>query len=248
MGGYGDLPAVTEGNPYVALASPTDEEATYNISKRGGTEDLTLETVANNDLGTIRRIPQKLGRAASRTLSKFVFNFIATNPTIYDTTALFIAGHNNTGVAALSAATLSAGRLAMMKQTEYGGGGERLGIQPRYLIVPPELEQTAYELTQTDREVGNANNTLNFARTFGLQVVVVPFLTDANNWYLVAAPADVPTIELAFFNGREEPELFLQDSPTVGTVFSNDKLTWKIRHIYGGAIVDFRGFYGAIVP
>jgi hypothetical protein len=248
MGGYGDLPAVLQGDPYVALTSPTDEEATYNISKRGGTEDLTLEAIANDDLGVIRRIPRALGRAAARTLHKFVFGFISTNPVIYDGLALFVAGHNNIGTGVLNAANLAAGRLAMVKQTEYGAGGERLGISPKYLVVPPELEQVAYELTTTDREVGSANNTLNFARTFGLQVVVVPWLTDTNNWYLVASPADVPTIEIAFFNGREEPELFLQDSPTVGTVFSNDKLTWKIRHIYGGAVLDFRGFYGAIVP
>lgn len=247
MGGYGDLPAVLEGNPYVALTSPTDEEATYNISKRGGTEDLTLEAIANDDLGTIRRIPRALGRSAARTLHKFVFSFISTNPVIYDGSALFVAGHNNIGAAALSSATLSAARLAMMKQAEYGAGGERLGIQPKYLVVPPDLEQLAYELTTTDREIGTANNTVNFARTFGLQIVVVPWLTDTNNWYLVASPSDVPTIEIAFFNGREEPELFLQDSPTVGTVFSNDKLTWKIRHIYGGAVLDYRGFYGAIV-
>ncbi len=247
MGGYGDLPAVLEGNPYVALASPTDEEATYNISKRGGTEDLTLEAIANDDLGTIRRIPRALGRSAARTLHKFVFSFISTNPVIYDGLALFVAGHNNIGAGALTGASLSAGRLAMMRQSEYGTGGEKLGVQPKYLVVPPELEQLAYELTTTDREVGTANNTVNFARTFGLQIVVVPWLADTNNWYLVANPADIPTIEIAFFNGREEPELFLQDSPTVGTVFSNDKLTWKIRHIYGGAVLDFRGFYGALV-
>jgi hypothetical protein len=52
---------------------------------------------------------------------------------------------------------------------------------------------------------------------------------------------------VGFFNGREDPELFLQDQPTLGSVFSNDKLTYKIRHIYGGAVMDFRAFYGGVV-
>ena len=30
-------------------------------------------------------------------------------------------------------------------------------------------------------------------------------------------------------------------------MFSHDKLTWKIRHIYGGNVLDYRGLYGAIV-
>lgn len=247
MGGYGDLPAVNQGAAYTALSTPTDEEATYGITKRGGTEDLTLESVANDDLGALRAIPRKLGRSAARTLHKFVFDFLRTNPTVYDSVALFHANHGgNLGSTALDTATLTAGRLVMKKQVE-AGSSEPIGIQPRYLVIPNDLEQKAYEITQTDREVGNAYNTLNFVRTFGLSIIVVPYWSDANNWFLVADKADVPTIELAFFNGREEPELFLQDSPTVGSVFSNDKLTWKIRHIYGGAVIDFRGFYGAVV-
>ena len=73
-GGYGDLPAVAEGAAYAALASPTDEEVTYAPSKRGGTEDVTLETVKNDDAGALMRIPVKLSRAAQRTLAKFVLD------------------------------------------------------------------------------------------------------------------------------------------------------------------------------
>lgn len=246
MGGYGNLPAVTQGNPYAALTTPGDEEATYAISKRGGTETITMETIANDDLGAIRSVPTRLGRAAAQTLYEFVFDFMATNANIYDSTALAAAGHNNYTTAALAASSLIAGRTAMKKQTDMSNG-KRLGVKPKWLVVPVDLEQTAYELTQTDREVASANNTVNFIRTFSLQPLVVDYWTDTTNWWLVADKSLVPTIEMGFFNGREEPELFLQDMPNVGSVFSNDTLTYKIRHIYGGAVVDFRGFYGAIV-
>ncbi len=76
MGGYGDLPAVAQGGAYTALSSPGDEEATYAASKRGGTEDLTIEAIKNDDVGSIRRIPIKMSRAAKRTLHKFVFDFL----------------------------------------------------------------------------------------------------------------------------------------------------------------------------
>jgi hypothetical protein len=36
--------------------------------------------------------------------------------------------------------------------------------------------------------------------------------------------------------------------PNVGSMFNNDQLTYKIRHIYGGAVLDFRGWFGGIVP
>jgi hypothetical protein len=62
-----------------------------------------------------------------------------------------------------------------------------------------------------------------------------------------ADPLDVPTMEVGFLDGNEEPELFVQDSPTVGSMFNDDTLTWKIRHIYGGNLTDFRGVYKGVV-
>ena len=247
-GGYGNLPAVSQGAPYTALSTPSETKATYAATKRGGTEDLTLEAVANDDLGQMRRIPRKLARAAAQTLHEFVYDFIKSNATLTtDSVALFNSAHgSNLGSTALAASTLSAARLVMKKQTD-PGSSKKLGITPRFLLVPQDLEQTAYELTATDREVASANNTLNFIKTFGLTPIVVDYWTDVNNWYLVADPSQVATIEVGFFQGREEPELFIQDQPTVGMVFSNDRLTWKIRHIYGGGLMDFRGFFGAVV-
>lgn len=246
IGGYGNLPTVAQGAAYTALTSPGEEKVEYAPAKRGGTEDLTLEAIANDDLGFVRQMAARLGRAAAATLNEFVFDFIATNPTIYDGAALFSAGHNNLGSAALSASTLIAARKAMRSQTE-PGSGKRIGIAPRFLLVPIDLEQTAWELTQTDREVGSPNNTLNFVRSFNLSVLVIDYWSDANNWFLVADPQVAPTIEIAFFNGREDPEVLVQDNPTAGSVFTNDKITYKVRHIYGGAVLDYRSFYGAIV-
>jgi hypothetical protein len=246
MGGYANLPAVSQGNPYTALTTPGDEEATYAPAKKGGTETVTMETIANDDLGAIRSIPTRLGRAAAQTLHEFAWDMVVTNPTIYDSVALFHASHGNLGSTGLAASSLIAARTAMMKQTDMSNG-KRLGIKPKYLVVPIDLEQTAYELTQTDREVASANNTVNFIRQFGLTPIVVEYLADTNNWFLISDKNLVPTIEMGFFNGREDPELFLQDMPNVGSVFSNDALTYKIRHIYGGAVVDYRGFYGAVV-
>jgi hypothetical protein len=55
-------------------------------------------------------------------------------------------------------------------------------------------------------------------------------------------------IELGFLDGREVPELIAQSTPDTGSVFTNDALAWKVRHVFGGAFLDYRGGYGAIVP
>ncbi len=241
VGGYGNLPAVAENAAYGALTSPTDEKATYSISKRGGVETVSLETIANDDVGVIRRIPMKLANAAARTLYEFVLDFLATNPTIYDTTALFTVGHGNLGSTALSAATFAAARLAMKQRTEKDSS-KKLGIILRHLYVPAELEETAFELF-----VRGTNNDETFVQSRKPRVHVVDYWTDANNWFATADKASTPLIELGFYNGNQQPELFTQDLPTQGSLFSNDQIKYKIRHIYGGNVLDFRGFYGAIV-
>lgn len=242
MGGYGNLPAVAQNDPYTALTSPSDEAAKYTATKRGGVETLSLEAIANDDVGIIRRIPIALATAAGRTLYEFVHNFLSTNATIYDGKALFHTDHANTGVAALDNTSFAAARLAIKKQTEVSSA-KRLGLTLRHLAVPAELEETAFNMF-----VRNTNNDETFVQSRKPIVHVVDYWTDAKDWFATTATAQCPLIELGFYGGNEAPELFVQDQPTQGSLFSNDQVKYKIRHIYGGAVRDWRGFYGAIVP
>ena len=241
FGGYGDLPTVAEAAAYGALTSPTDEKATYAVAKHGGTEDITLEMITNDDVGAVQRIPRKLVRAAKRTLSKFVLDHLKDNPVVYDDVALFHATHKNLGAAALSGAAVAAGRLAIKSQTERDSN-EKIGIGPRTLWVPDELEETAVNLFRR-----NTENDRTFVQSLSLDVAPVWYWTDANDWCLTADPMDIPTLEIGFLAGREEPELFVQDLPTQGSMFSHDKITFKIRHVYGGAVTDYRGAYKSVV-
>lgn len=247
LGGYGTLPAVNQGAPYQPLTSPGDEEATYAITKRGGTEDLTLEMLANDDLRSIQRIPTKLGLAAAQTLYRFVWDILPTNSaTSYDSTALFHTNHGNTdNPAVLGQSTLATGRRKMRQQTAYGDSSDVLSIIPRTLVVPSALEEIAYQLVTSAVAIPSTpagpSDTPNIHQ--GMQMLVVDYYSDANDWYLVCDPSMCPTIEMGFYQGREEPELFTQADPAVGSMFDADKLTYKIRHIYSGAVLDHRGFY-----
>lgn len=241
FGGYGDLPIVAEKGDYTALTSPRDEKAEYGVRKRGGTETITLEMIKNDDVGAIARLPNRLARAAKRTLAKFVLDFIRSNAVIYDGKALFHADHNNLGTAALTTGAFAAARLAMTKQAE-AGSNEALGIGPKYLWVPADLEETAADLFRR-----NTNLDETFVQSLKPTIVPVWYWSDATDWAATASPLDIPTIELGFLDGNEEPELFIQDSPTTGSMFSNDQLTYKIRHIYGATVLDYRGMYKAVV-
>jgi hypothetical protein len=243
IGGYGNLPAVAESGAYAALTSPGDDKATYAVTKRGGTESVTLETIKNDDVRAIRQIPQELALAAANTLYEFVFDFFRTNPNAYDGTAIYHASHNNLFTAALDATAFAAHRLAMVKQTR-AGSSKRLGISPKSVLVPFELQETAYNLF-----VRNQNLDKTYVQSINPEVIPVSYWTDANDWATVCDPMVLPVLEIGFLDGKEDPELFVQDMPNVGSLFSNDKITWKIRHIYGGSdLVDgYKGTTKAVV-
>lgn len=231
IGGYGNLPAVNEGAGYTALTSPGDAKATYAVTKRGGTEDVTLEMILNDDVQAIRRIPQELALSAANTLYEFAFDFFRTNPVIHDALALYHATHANLFTAALDATSFAAHRLAMVKQTR-AGSAKRMGLSPKSVLVPFELQETAFNLF-----VRNQNLDKTYVQSINPEVIPVAYWTDANDWCTVADPMELPVLEIGFLRGQEEPELFVQDMPNVGSMFSNDKTTYKIRHIYSGAVL-----------
>lgn len=252
-GGYDFLSVVNQGAPYQPLSTPTDEEATDSLDKYGGLEDLTIEAIANDDIRQLRNIPRKLGQAASDTLYNAVWNTTIRGNAVasYDTTALYDATHGNTGTTALAEAGLIAVRTAMRSQV---GSGNQNGLPlgeantPRVIAVPNELEIQAYKLTQSAVAITSAQDSTapNFFSN-GLQVVVVDSWTDPTDWYAFADPARVPTLEVGFYQGREEPELFVQDAQTVGSVFTADKVTYKIRHIWYVMVADHRATYRMVV-
>jgi hypothetical protein len=81
----------------------------------------------------------------------------------------------------------------------------------------------------------------------GIVPIVYDVLTDATDWFAVADPQEVPTMVVGFLNGQQEPDIFVADTPNVGSSFTADKITYKVRFIFGGDILDHRSFYRQVV-
>lgn len=253
IGGLGDLPAVVQNNAYTEFDLPTEEAATLAVTKRGKILPLTWESIVNDDLNASVGYADKMGRAARRTLAKAVFAVLSGNGTIYDTKALFHADHANLGSSAFAYATLLAAQLAMAAQTE-ADSSEPLGINPEMgglLIIPQALRATSRELLLTDKKPGSANNDASAVYAmFGAEnerVVVNPFATDANDWFILADPMAWECINVGFFEGREEPEVLVADQVAAFSMWTKDVIEYKVRHIWGVSVSDYRPAYGAIV-
>ena len=254
VGGYDDLPVVAERGTYQPLTHPSDEETTVTVQKRGGIADqITRELMINDNVGAVGRIPRELARSAARTLYKAVFiDILVTNP-LYgpDSTALFDGSHNNQNTIALSITGLNDGTVEMRDQTRFSSSSDILGAQnlPRRLVVPNELQGLSDRLvgasqqviTQLTADTDPDQDVLRFKGQ--MEVIVVDDFTNATDYFLIADPSMVEGLVVAFLNGREEPELFIQQDPNQGESFSMDVQNIKIRHEWNTGITDFRALH-----
>lgn len=245
-GYYELLPVVGQDETYTSLTDPSEARAYYTPSKRGGLADYTWESALNDDLNQLRAIPKKLALSAKVTVWYNVLNIFASStvPTCsYDSVALF---HSTSHGANLITSDLSAANFAtavrkMRTQTVLGNSNISLGIGPKYMLIPPHLEATAKKLrdSDVDIDVSAGENIVNvWKNTF--DIVMIPFWSDSDAWALVADPNLVPTIEVGFLGGRQEPELFTE-AQNSGSNFTADRITYKIRHVWGYCILDHRG-------
>ncbi len=248
LGAFGSLSTVAEDTPYTTITL-SDSAASYSATKRGNIVTVSRETIINDDLHAIKQIPTKLAVAAAYTLAEFVYSFLSGNGNIYDGNALFDAtNHKNLGAAALASSAMQAGVTAMREQTNYAN--KRIGLRPKFLIVPPELEFTGMILVKSAGVPGSNNNDINPMMGY-TQLIVSPQLPAAgtpsnSSWYLAADPAEVDTVEIGFIGGQVNPALFIQDQPLYGLNFTQDAISYKVRHEYGGAVMDWRGLYRGI--
>jgi hypothetical protein len=244
MGAFGSLPIVPEDSAYTSVTLQ-DSAATYVPQKRGNLVTVSREAIVNDDLNAIRTIPTKLAAAAAYTLAEFVYGFLSSNPTIYDGSALFTSGapHSNLGSSSLSTAAMQSGVTAMREQTNFAG--KRIGLRPKFLIVPPELEFSAMVMTKSAGVPGSPNNDINPMLGY-VTPIVSPQLTNTTQWFMAADPQVVDTIEIGFVGGQVNPVLLIQDQPLYGLNFTQDIVSYKCRHEYGGCVIDFRGLYRGV--
>ena len=253
FGGYNMMTSVGEGATYTEYAAPSEERATLAVTKYGKTAPLTFEAIVNDDLNALRRIPRMLSLQAKVLEWDTVVDLFRTNSSYTgDSTVLFEAAgtHNNMTTSALTAATLETGMIAMRRQKVVGTTDIYIVPTPKYLVIPYELEDMAFRLKVSPSNVGSTNeagrepNIFSQSPRFKFEYVVMPDATDATDWFLIADPMSAPTIEALYLRGQEEPELWVQDDGRVGSAFTADKITYKIRHIFGAGLVDYRTFYG----
>lgn len=245
-----DPEMVPEGQDYKEK-SLSDAKETYKVDKYGALFTITWETIVNDDLDAISRVPAMHGTACRRKVNKQVYAVLTANATMSDGVALFGSHTSGTNLAGSSAAisvtSLNAGFLAMA--TQKGLSSDVIvGVTPRYLIVPWAIAATADELitsTTPPTVGGSAVGTSGTNNIYGpngkrrLEVIAEPQLdlSSATAWYLSADPSQIDTVEVAFLQGEESPVLENEWK------MENDTYVYKVRQTFGVKAIDWRGLY-----
>jgi hypothetical protein len=259
VGTVGALPSVAEGAAYQPLEIG-DSPETASFTKYGGYIPLTLELIDRDDTRKLRLYPRELAKAGMRLISGLVSAVFTDNagvgPTMADTGALFNAtavttagGHANLLTTALASAAWIAVKNAVYAQpllikndTGYYGTGPAMAINPRYLLVPKELEYTAQNILYNTFDVSASVIGDNLLKGNLGDVVVVPEWTDATDWAAVVDPALVPGIIVGERFGLM-PEIFIAGDELSPAVFTNDEHRLKVRHFVAVLVQDFRALH-----
>ncbi len=208
----------------------------YSLLTYGRTFAVTRQTLINDDLDAMSRIPAMFGRSARDLESDLVYNHFLSNPTMGDAVALFNAAHNNIGTGVINIANIGAAREAMRKQVGLDAK-QRINVQMRSLLVPAALETVAEQFVSTNLQADQAGNVNVFAGR--LQVISEPRLDDdsAVQWYGLADPAAIDTQEYGYLEGEDGPRIEQRFGWEV------DGLQIKAALDFGTKVIDWRGLY-----
>jgi len=234
LGDIAALEQVKEHGEY-KYGTLSEDGAPIKVAKFGKIIAITWETIVNDDLGALTRIPAALGNAAAATESNVVWALLLGNPNFTDGVPFYHADHGNLAASggAINTTTLAAARAAMRKQKSKAG--EFLNLSPEFLVVGPDKELEAFQFTSSVY-VPAKNADINDVRNASLTVIVDARIT-GNQWYLFSAPGSIDTFEYAYLEG--EQGVFTETREG----FEVDGMEIKARLVFGAGWIDYRGAY-----
>lgn len=202
--------------------------------------------VDDDQYSVINKRPAQLALVAKRTQEKHsssVFNNAFNTSTFAggDGLALCSTAHTyvgtsttvgNSGSTALSATAVEATRLLMRQFTDET---DNLCIaRGDTLLVPPGLEETAWEVVNASGKLDTADNNPNFNKG-KYRIIVWDYLTDSNNWFMIDS---------------RMAKMYLKWFDRIPTEFNKDKdfdtyvAKWSVYTRYSYGFSDWRWIYG----
>ena len=197
--------------------------------------------IVNDDMGAITTVPRKLGRGSGLKINDIFWTAFLANSSFFTSGAKNYLSGATTG---LSIDSLTVAEQTFMDQVD--SDGKPIGLMPAVVLVPTSqsaIGTQLYKATEIrDNTAGKGAYPTNNPHTGKYRVEVSRYLANtkyAGNsskaWYLLADPADLPVIEVAFLNGQESPTI-----ETAAADFETLGLLMRGFHDFGVSLQDAR--------
>ena len=85
---------------------------------------------------------------------------------------------------------------------QYSREGDFINLRPNYLLIPPELEHTAWEITKSSERPDTANRSVSSVNRHGISIKVSPYLLDQDAWFLMSDKHDLQWFDRMPFTTR----------------------------------------------
>lgn len=252
MGTLADIPEFTGTLTYLDNAQGYD--ATITPKEYAGGYQIERKLFQDDQYGVMDQKPKSLATSYSRTRQKHAaqtFNGAFSLDTTWNVHSEAVAlcsnshtttsgasttsGFDNLVTASLSTVSVAAARIQMVGFR--GDQAERISVVPSVLLVPPDLYQTAFEITESTGVPDSANNNANVHKG-KYRVIEWNYLSDVNNWFMIdeVAMKDM----LHWFQRVELEHGMIED-------FDTFVAKWRVYARYGHGHSDWRWILGASV-
>ena len=210
-------------------AAASDETRTIQAKLTGRLTKVSMVDIINDDLGVLTQVPSRLGRGAALKLNTDFWTAFAAG----SYTAASPGGGN-----ALSLTSLKAAVTAWRKLKD--SDNNPLGIMPRFIVVPADLEITAAEMMSSALLITGSTTTQTSQNVLAgrYEVVGSSYLSSATTWWLAASPMDLPAMEIAYLNGQRAPTVESADVD-----FAQLGVQFRGHFSYGVAVAETKGAY-----
>ena len=197
--------------------------------------------IINDDLGAITTVPRKLGRGSGLKINDIFWAVFLSNSAFFKTANRnYITGADTV----LSIDGLTKAEIAFMDQTD--SDGKPIGVMPAIVLVPTALSAIGTQLWKS-LEIRDTTSSTKYPianpHQGKFRVEVSRYLSNSaytgnssKAWYLLADPADLPVIEVAFLNGQESPTI-----ETAEADFNVLGVQMRGYHDFGCALQDPKG-------
>jgi hypothetical protein len=239
----GELKEVGKGGEVKHL-SLSEESYTRQVKIRAALLRITEQEMVNDELGAFKRNADAMARKAFAAREKAVMSAIAAtgNGSSFFTTALgnYVEG---------SGSALSHGSLALLEKlflSQTDPSGDPTNIEPKFLVVPPALKETAMTLMNSDYILGPVTSKQPSTNIWKgrFEPLVSPYLGNPTitgysdtAHYIFGDPGVMPAVELAYLNGQPTPTVEFwgmdNDPETLG-------VTWRVVYRFGVALAEYR--------